>query len=138
MNDARELTQIYEILRQPVHTPDYARIFSIFTSGKNHAIVKWRVDYGRATVEQIWGDFKGLTSYDPDKCIGLPVESFVDEESRPKIRGFIQHALSHGFVAKKTSIYTESGEIKDISGILYKQSYNVLIELLFDPLGIEL
>ena len=135
---SNELQAIREILKQPNPSPDFSRIFTNFTTGKNHAVVKWSLADNDAIVSHIWGDFEGLTSYDPKACIGLSVYNFVDEETRPKVEGFIDHALRDGFVAKKTAIYTANGDIKYISGILYRHDQNSLIELLFNPLGIEL
>lgn len=135
---SNELRAIVELLKKPEPTPDFSRIFTNFTTGKNHAVVKWDIADNDAVVKQIWGDFKGLTSYEAESCIGVSIYNFVDESTRPLVGTYIDHALRDGFVAKKTAIYTAEGEVKYISGILYRHDQNTLIELLFNPIGIEL
>lgn len=136
MKEALELRAIREILSKPEPTPDFSRIFTNFSLGCNHAVIEWNLSDNDAIIKNIWGDFKNLTSYNPEKCIGLSIKNFL--EDKEKISDIISHALQNGFVAKKTAIYTTSGDIKYVSGILYKHDNKTLIEFLFNAIGIEL
>lgn len=134
----KELKQILNVLKQPEIAPDFTRIFINFSMGKNHAVIEWKIVGDDAVINKIYGDFKALTTYDADKCIGLSIKRFVDEQEQANVANVIKHTLEVGFTAKKTAIFTETGELKYISGIIYRHDKNTLIELMFNPVGIEL